>query len=137
MWALLSDPGHEESFADHGVAYAPMRRLLAELARRDYAGVVYGVKSLASFSITTAPTYQDAEGHDAVVVMYHPGRGLFAVGYSEWVSPTRNPPLRSAAGRMCEASETGEVIDRYVLRLLLSRRRADAEPGAAADEAAR
>lgn len=122
MWAILSDPGHEESFADHGDAYDPIRWLLAELSLRDYASRVYGVKSLASFSITTAPSYQEADGHDSVWIEYHPERGLFAVGYSEWVSATRNPPLRMAAGRMCEAGEVAEVIDRYVLRLILSRR---------------
>jgi hypothetical protein len=122
MWGLLSDPGHEDSFADHGDAYAPMCRLLAELARREYAGRVNGVKSLWSFSITTAPGYDEAEGHDTVGVVYHPRRGLFAVGYSEWVSATRNPTHRPVAGRMCESAEAAEVIDRYVLRLLLSRR---------------
>jgi hypothetical protein len=37
MWALLSDPGHAESFDDHGEAYVPMRRLIEQLAHREYA----------------------------------------------------------------------------------------------------
>jgi hypothetical protein len=133
MWALLSDPGHAESFTDLGDAYALLRRFVEQLAHREYAGRVYAFKSMASFNLTTAPTYQEDAGHDVIGIGYNPGRGLFGVGYCEWLSPTRNPPHRTAASRACEAAEVGEVIDRYVVRLLLSSQTAEADPGASAD----
>lgn len=133
MWALLSDPGHSDSFDKHGEVYAPLRQLVEELARREYAGRVYAFKSMYSFNLTTAPTYQEAAGHDQVSIGYTPGRELFGVSYSEWVSPTRNPRHRTAASRVCEQQEVGEVIDCYALRLLLSQQPAEAEPVAAPD----
>lgn len=123
MWGLLSDLGHAESFDHLGDAYVPMRRLVEQLARREYASRVYGVKSLAAFGLTTAPIYAQADGHDHIGIGYNPDSGLFAIGYAEWVSPTRNPQRRTASSRVCEAAEAVEAIDRYVLRLLLSRRR--------------
>lgn len=122
MWAILSHPGHAEGFLDQGEADAPLHRLAEQLARRPYAGEVFAHGSLATFFLTMAPTYQEAPGHDAIEIGYDPGRGLFAVGYREWVSPTRNPPDRAAASHLAEWPEVVEVIDRYVLRLLLVRR---------------
>lgn len=139
MWALLSDPGHADSFDKHGEAYAPLRRLVEHLARQEYAGRVYAFKSLASFNLTTAPMYQQADGHDVISIEYDPGRGLFGVGYREWVAPTRNPRNprhRAAANRACEVTQVAEVVDRYVLRLLLTRQPEGAEPGATPDPAA-
>lgn len=120
MWALLSNPGHADSFDKHGEAYAPLRRLVEQLARREYAGRVYAVKSLASFNLTTAPTYQQTDGHDVISIEYDPERGLFDVRYSEWVFPTRNTRYRTAARPVCDPQEVGKVIDCYVVRLLLS-----------------
>jgi hypothetical protein len=133
MWALLSDPGHGNSFASHGEPYAPMRQLLLELAQREYADQVYGVKSLTTFGITTAPNYETRQGHDTVGIMYDRRRGLFAVGYSDCMSTNRSPRPRETDARTCEIGEAADFIDRYILRLILSRRHADAEPGAAAD----
>lgn len=133
MWALLTDPGHAASFDYFGEAYAPLRRLVEQLARREYASGVYADKSMASFILTTAAAYEEADGHDAIGIEYNPGRGLFVVNYSEWVSLTRNPQHRIVASRVSEPQEVGEVIDRFVLRLLLSRRRTKAEPDAAAN----
>jgi hypothetical protein len=121
MWALLSDPGHAAGFADLGEAYAPLRRLVEQLARRPYAGAVFAFKAMASLNLTTAPGYQEAAGHDQVGIGYNPAPGLFGVGYSEWVSATRNPPHRDVAGRTCEWSTVVDVVDCYVLRLLLVR----------------
>jgi hypothetical protein len=123
MWALLSDPGFVVGFGYLGDAYAPMCRLLAELAEREYACRVYGVKSMASFSITTAPTYQEQDGHDYVGILYNPTHRMFVVDYSEWVS-TPHYSSRVVASRMCEGEEVAEVIDRYVLRLFLTARSA-------------
>jgi hypothetical protein len=64
MWALLSNPGHADSFEKHGEAYTPLRWLVEQLAHREYAGRVYAFKSLSSFNLTTAPTYQQADGYD-------------------------------------------------------------------------
>jgi hypothetical protein len=125
MWAILSHPGHAESFLDHGEAYAPMRRLVERLGQRPYAGEVYAVKSMWYFCLTTAPSYQEAPGHDEVWIAYNPGNGLFDVGYDEWISPTRNPQRRTAVGRTCERPEVMDVVDRYVLRLLLLGRERD------------
>ncbi|OAI47653.1 hypothetical protein AYO44_09140 [Planctomycetaceae bacterium SCGC AG-212-F19] len=99
-----------------------MRLLVGQLAQRPYAGEVFAFKSLATFVLMTAPSYQEAAGHDEVGIGYDPGSGLFAVGYCEWVSPTRNPRHRVAASRSCEVAQVAEVVDRYVLRLLLVRR---------------
>lgn len=120
MWALLSDFRHADSFNHLGEAYAPLRQLVEQLAHREYADRVYAFKSMASLNLTTAPSYHDADGHDDIGIGYNPRSGLFGVGYCEWVSPTCNPRHRTAASRVCESKEVGEVIDRYVLRLLLS-----------------
>jgi MoaA/NifB/PqqE/SkfB family radical SAM enzyme len=47
MWALLSDPGHAASFDHLGEAYAPLRRLVEQLAGREFADQVYAYKSMA------------------------------------------------------------------------------------------
>lgn len=130
MWAILSHPGHAEGFLDQGGADAPLHRLAEQLARRPYAGEVFAFASMATFCLTTAATYQEAPGHDAIQIKHDPGSGLFAVGYREWISPTRNPPDRAAVSHLAEWPEVVEVIDRYVLRLLLARRAmAQAGPG--------
>lgn len=121
MWAVLSDPGHAESFRYHGEAYEPMRQLVASLASRPYADQMFAYKSLATFNIITAATYQVADGHDVIGIVFNPGTGLFAVGYCEWVSPTRNPQHRAAARRAAECHEAIEIIDRYVQRLWMTR----------------
>jgi hypothetical protein len=102
MWAILSDPGHAESFADLGEVYASLRRLVEQLGQRSYAGQIYAFKSMTSFNLTTAPSYQEAAGHDEIGIAYNPESGLFGIGFSEWVSPTRNPRHRTAASRACE-----------------------------------
>ena len=122
MWAPLSHPGHAESFAPHGEGDTPLRDVVEQLARRPYADDVFAFKSMASFLLTTAPGSGQAEGHDHVGIVYCPGAALFAVDYEEWVSPTRNPQRRAVAHRCCEAQEVVDVVDRYVLRLLLARR---------------
>jgi hypothetical protein len=122
MWAILSDPGHADSFLHLGEAYGALREVVALLARRPYAEEVFAFKSMASFNLTTAATYQDSPAHDEIGIGYNPRRDLFVVGYSELVSPTRNPPRRTSACRTCEQAEVIEIIDRYVLRLLLTRR---------------
>jgi hypothetical protein len=120
MWALLREPGHEASFADHGEGIRPMRHVVGFLAKRPYSHEVSAFKTMASFCITIAPTYQESCGHDVVRIGYNPEGGLFSVSYSEWISSTRNPPHRTTASRSCEPSEVIDVIDRYVLRLLLT-----------------
>jgi len=121
MWALLSNPGHAESFAPHGENYAPLSRLVAELAGRSYAGGVFAFKSMTSFHLTTAATYQDFEGHDAIGIGFGPRTWLFGVGYDQWVSPTRNPQRRTVACRSCVEAGVSGIVDLYVLRLLLTR----------------
>jgi hypothetical protein len=133
MWGLLSDPGHADSFDDFGEEYEPIRHLVEQLSQREYAGHVYAFKSMYTFNLTTAPTYQQADGHDDVGLGYNPRNGLFGVSYSEWVSPTRNPRHRTVASRVCERHEVGQIVDRYVLRLLLSCQHVDAEPYTAPD----
>jgi hypothetical protein len=133
MWEPLSDPGHAESFDKFGEDYVPLRRLVEQLAHRRYADRVYAFTSLFSLNLTTAPTYQQADGHDVIGIQYDPRRGLFRVKYREWVSPTHNPQYRTVVDRGCEATEVANAIDCCVLRLLLSRRPEPAEPFAAPD----
>ena len=122
VWAVLSDPGHADSFLLHEEAYEPMRHLVASLALRPYAEQVFAYKSLATFNITTAATYQEADGHDVIGIGFNPANGLFAVGYCEWISPTRNPHHRTVASRTAQCQEAIEIIDRYVQRLRMTRR---------------
>jgi hypothetical protein len=130
MWALLSDPGHADGFEKHGDAYTPLRRLVEQLARREYAGRVYAFQSLSSFNLSTAPTDQEADGCDAIGIEYDPGRDLFGVQYHR-VSPSRDLGRRVMGSCCCGATEVAEAIDSYV-RVLLDRQAAEAEPGAAA-----
>jgi hypothetical protein len=127
MWALLSDPGHADSFDHLGEAYVPLRRLVEQLARREYAGRVYAFKSMASFNLTTAPTHQEAAGHDRAGIEYDPDWSLFRVGYSECASASRDSRIRTRGTRVCEPQEIGEVIDGYVQSLLSPRQPAEAE----------
>jgi hypothetical protein len=48
---------------------------------------------------------------------------VFEVSYAEWVSAARNPTHRIAAGRSCWEGEVLSVVDLYVLRLHMTRRR--------------
>src|SRR5205823_13906 len=105
-----------------GEAYAPLRWLVEHLARQPYARDIFAFTSLYFFCLTTAPSYQEAMGHDRIAIDYDPERGVFKIRYCEWISPTRNPTHREAACRSCEWPEIVEVVDRYVLRLLLIRR---------------
>jgi hypothetical protein len=120
MWAKLTDPAHAERFDDPGDA--AMRRLVLELAQRPYAGELFAHKSMATLILTAGASQQKAAEHDEITIRCDPRRGLFEVAYCEWVSPTRSPPHREAAGRSCEAAEVVEVVDRYVVRLLLAKR---------------
>src|SRR5262249_36294513 len=99
MWALLYDPGHVDSFDHLGEAYAPLRRLIEELALKEYAGRVYAFDSGASFILTTAPDAQQVAGHDEVGIEYNPARGVFEVGYIEWAPPGRKARHRAAKSR--------------------------------------
>ena len=117
MWALLYDPGHVDSFDHLGEAYAPLRRLIEELALKEYAGRVYAFDSGASFILTTAPDAQQVAGHDEVGIEYNPARGVFEVGYIEWAPPGRKARHRAAKSRVFAAHEVGEGIDGYVKRM--------------------
>ncbi len=126
MWALLTNPGHSDSFGDDGTSYTPMAALLADLSNRQYAEQLFGVRSLSTFGITTAPSYAQTNGHDFVRIQYDPAKRLFHVIYDEWISATRNPPHRMACSRECESDEAGSIIDVYVVRLMLiSNRKAE------------
>lgn len=116
MWGLLSDPRHAASFDVHGDNFAPLRRLVEQLATREYAGRIYAFMSLATFNLTTAPTYQESDGHDVLGIVYDPLSDLFRVDYCERAFQKHNP-----AYRCCDAAAVGEVIDRYVVQLLVSR----------------
>jgi hypothetical protein len=120
MWALLSNPGHSAGFGDDGSNYTPMAALLVDLSNREYAEQLFGVRSLSSFGITTAPSYAQKDGHDFVRIRYVPAKGLFHVAYDEWVSATRNPPHCMVSSRECESDEAGSIIDAYVVRLMLT-----------------
>ena len=117
VWATLSDPAHAEGFADHGEANAPKRRLVASLSGRPYAGSLSAYNSLTTFVITFAAGHSEREGHDEVTVRFSPETGVFGVAYAEWVSATRNPTHRIAAGRSCSEGDVLSVVDLYVLRL--------------------
>src|SRR5262245_1547471 len=101
MWGLLSDPGHAESFDHLGEAYAPMRRLVEQLVRREYADRVYGVKSMATFGLTTAPTYAEADGHDRIGIEYNPDSGLFAAGRPRVGFARQAKSARSSTATSC------------------------------------
>jgi hypothetical protein len=105
-----------------GEEFAPMVSLTEHLACRPYSTDIFAVKSMYAFVLTTAPSYQEAAGHDMISIQYSPKNGLFGVSYSTWVSPTRNPTHRTATSRSCEYSEVVDIIDRYVLPLFLVRR---------------
>jgi hypothetical protein len=129
MWALLSDPGHADSFEKHGEACSPLRRLIEQLAHREYAGRVYAFESLLSFNLTTAPTYQPSDSYDVIGIEYDPGRALFSVGYNR-VSPSREVGRHVAGSCICGVMGVAETVDSYV-RVLLNRQSAQAEPVAA------
>jgi hypothetical protein len=122
MRAILSHPGHAESFAAHGGEYAPMHELVASLSNRPYAGTLYAFNSLTTFVITSAISYSECDGHDEVLIQFNPILNLFEVGYGEWVSSTRNPPHRIAANRRCSGADVLAVVDLYVLRLRITSR---------------
>jgi len=120
MWALLSNPEHSDGFGGGGAKYSPMAAILFDLSKRQYAEQLFGFRSLSSFSITTAPTYAEKDGHDFVRIQYVPSKELFHVDYVEWISATRNPPHREVSSRECEYDELGTIIDAYVVRLMLT-----------------
>src|SRR5262245_32065124 len=117
MWALLSDPGHADSFEKHGDAYTPLRRLVEQLAHREYAGRVYAFKSLSTFNLTMAPTYQQADGCDVIGIEYDPGQALFSVRYNR-VSPSRDLGRSVVGSCCCGTTDVAEAIDSYVCVLL-------------------
>jgi len=131
MWALLSNPGHADSFEKHGAAYTPLRWLVEQLAHREYAGRVYAFKSLASFNLTVASTHENADNCDVIGIEYDPQRALFSVRYN-WAPPSRDVSHRVMGSCCCGATDVAETIDSYV-RVLLDRQSAEAEPGATAD----
>src|SRR5436190_207854 len=111
MWALLYDPGHADGFDHLGEAYAPLRRLVEELAHREYSGRVYAFAAGSSFNLTAAPSAQQAVGRDEVGIEYDPTRGLFEVGYITWATAGRGARHRGAERRVCAPDEVGGVID--------------------------
>jgi hypothetical protein len=123
MWALLSNPGHAASFDHLGEAFAPLRRLVEQLASRDFASRVYAFKWMASFNLTTAPTSQEVSEHDGIGIEYVPDQGVFRVGYGDRACPNRSPQVVTVPPH-----EVGEVIDQYVRKSLLAPRPAEPEP---------
>lgn len=116
MSDLLSDPRHAASFDPLGEAYAPMRRLVEQLASREYAGRVRAFKAMASFNLFAAPLSHGTANRDEVGIDYVPNLGIFRVCYHEWTCPGRNP------SRVCQPNEVGGIIDHHVRRLLLAPR---------------
>jgi hypothetical protein len=122
MWAPLSDPVHLDRFAHLGEAYAPVRRLVEDLGRRDYAGRVYAFNANGSLKLTTAPKADAAARHDGIGITYDPKQKAFAVGYSTPAqSPTPSRGYPTIGNRVCAPSEVSEVIDQYVQGMLQPR----------------
>jgi hypothetical protein len=116
MWALLSSPEHATSFDQFGEVYAPLRRLVEQLARREYASRIFAFKWMASFNLTTAPTSQEVGGHDGIGIEYIPDKGDFRVGYDGRAIRNHSPRVLTASPH-----EVIELIDQLVLRLLSPR----------------
>src|SRR5687768_13387887 len=104
-----------------------MRRLVASLSGRPYAGSLSAYNSLTTFVITFAAGHSGREGQDEVAVRFSPETGVFGVSYAEWVSAARNPPHRIVAGRSCWEGEVLSVVDLYVLRLHMTEGSRNAE----------
>lgn len=122
MWAPLSDPVHLDRFTHLGEAYAPVRRLVEDLGRRDYAGRVYAFNSHGSLKLTTAPTRDATAPHNGIGIKYDPKRETFAVGYSACAEPpTRRGRYPTVGDHLCGAGEVSEVVDKYVRTMLQSR----------------
>lgn len=116
MWASLSSPVHIDHYADDGVSgdWAPMRRVVAALAARDYAPALFAYTSHFLFCLTFSPAYGQWGGSGGVVLAFDSRDHLFDVTYQGFSKQDR-------VRYRCEESEVLRLINALVLRMGLSR----------------
>ena len=111
MWRSLDDGELIQAYRrgpfPGGSAPPALVRVLEGLRGRQFASKVFAVTSLGHLRLTTAPDFTRQEAHDFVAVEPN------YVGYFE--AGCR----KSAAGRWCREEELPDVVECYLLRLLL------------------
>lgn len=122
MWLLLANPTLAESISQNCEEFSPFVELVEQLSKRSYANQIHAFISHASFVLTTAATYQEADGHDWVSVTQMDEGKLYAVAYEAWVSVTRNPKRSISDQQTCELANVPNFVDSFVLRMLTIKR---------------
>ncbi|WP_163996547.1 hypothetical protein [Pyxidicoccus caerfyrddinensis] len=114
MWIPLSDPGLVSAYTRefHG-GNAPPRfvRLLSELQQLELPATVYAVTSLHNLWLTMATAAEPLGSTDAITI---DAKGnLCVVSYFEAGN------RRAVAGRLCKESELRDLVEVYLLRMIL------------------
>ena len=122
MWLPLNSPLLARSMSQNGEGFLSFARLIEQLSKRTYADQIYAFISHASFILTTAPTYQEADGHDWVSVVRKEEGKLFSIAYEAWVSDSCYPNRTISDMQSCEWANALDRIDCLVLRMINLRR---------------
>jgi hypothetical protein len=91
-----------------------MRRVLGELAARDYAPLLFAFKSLERFCITFSPAYDGHWGGPGVLLSFDSRTQLFTLHY-------KGLGDQDEATFACEEFQVGRLVDSLVLRMQLTR----------------
>lgn len=120
MWAALQHPRHVQFYEElqrdryeRGEDWQPMIRAVQYLQAQPYASQLYAFTSLADFHITTAPSYEDFQGHRTVGVtwMFRDRAFRLSLGKS-WSGRRQNE-------RTCEERDFPSNVDSLIQGLLL------------------
>lgn len=90
-----------------------MIRTIQYLQGRPYAATLFAFTSLATFHVTTAPSYAEFRGHHTVGISWSPEKRIFSLSFGEsWVSQREHE-------RVCEELGLPASVDSLIQRMLL------------------
>jgi hypothetical protein len=114
MWYSLSHPDlltlYQGNFPGR-MAPPGLLRLLAHIQAQAFADKVFAVTSLGHLRLTTGESYAMEEEHDVIAI--NPSGDGYSVAY---VEAGRS---RATTSRLCSGKELADVVECYLLRLLL------------------
>ena len=112
-WALLCDYSGLWHYETRGRDdWSPMHRVVVSIMARPFARTIHVHNSMNSLALTTAPCYEEREGHPTIWISFSTETHQFAISYLGSNS-------RNSSGYRGHEDQALTLIDSFILRLAI------------------